>query len=118
LPKGRLAAIFALAGTQIVSAQIHLIPIGSSLTFGGTNVPDTYSANTTFSSTPVLVDNGKVRIWQEQVSTGPNSEWDVFHPQIVNGGPLAGDINANWNIVMNYTLSAPVFFDQVRSSGW
>jgi uncharacterized protein (TIGR03437 family) len=47
------------------------------------------------------------------VPTGPNSEWDVFHLQIVNGGPLAGDINANWNIVMNYTLSAPVFFDQV-----
>jgi hypothetical protein len=85
------------------------------LTFGGHNAPDTYSANVTFSSTPVLVDNGKVKIWQEQVPTGSNGEWDIFHIQIVNGGPLAGNINADWDIVMNYTLSAPVLFDQVVS---
>lgn len=28
--------------------------------FGGTNAPDTYSADATFSSTPVLADNGAV----------------------------------------------------------
>jgi hypothetical protein len=47
------AAVFALAGMQIISAQTPktaaaaatgIIPIGSTLTFGGTNAPDTYSA--------------------------------------------------------------------------
>lgn len=90
-----------------------LIAIGSPLTFGGTNSPDTYSATTTFSSTPVLVDNGAVKIWQVQTATGPTSEWDVFYMQTTNGGPLAGNINANWNILINYTLTAPVYFDQV-----
>jgi uncharacterized protein (TIGR03437 family) len=109
----RLAPVVALAAQQVTFAQPHLIPLGSSLTFGGTNAPDTYMANVTFSSTPVLVDNGKVRIWQDQVPTGSSGEWDVFHVQIVDGGPLAGDINADFNITMTYTLSAAVIFDQV-----
>ena len=108
-----LGIVMALTGAQPIFAQPHIIPIGSSLTFGGTNAPDTYSATSTFSSTPVLVDNGKVKIWQEQVPTGSSGEWDIFHVQIVNGGPLAGNINANWNIVMSYTLSVAAVFDQV-----
>jgi uncharacterized protein (TIGR03437 family) len=90
-----------------------IIPIGSALTFGGTNAPDTYSAATTFSSTPVLVDNGAVKIWQEQTPTGPSGEWDVFYMQTVSGGPLANNINANWNIIIDYTLSQAAVFDQV-----
>jgi uncharacterized protein (TIGR03437 family) len=92
-----------------------IIAIGSPLVFGGENTPDTFSANTTFSSTPVQADNGKVTIWQNQVPTGPNSEWDVFYIKTTSGGPLAGDINAEWKILMNYTLTAAVFFDQVVS---
>ncbi|HTQ58039.1 MAG TPA: IPT/TIG domain-containing protein [Bryobacteraceae bacterium] len=90
-----------------------IIPIGSPLTFGGTNAPDTYTATTTFSSTPVLVDNGAVQIWQVQTPTGPSSEWDLFYMKTVNGGPLAGNINGNWNLVISYTLSQAVDFDQV-----
>jgi len=103
------SALLAL-GTTL---QAGIIPIGSSLTFGGTNAPDTYSAVTTFSSTPVLVDNGAVKIWQNQVPTGSNGEWDVFYMQITSGGSLAGNINAFWNIVIDYDLSQPVFFDGV-----
>ncbi len=114
--------VFALAGAQMISAQSltpsggagpGIIPIGSPLTFGGTNAPDTYSATTTFSSTPVTVDNGAVKIWQTQVPTGTDSEWDVFYMQISSGGPLANNINGYWNIVMNYVLSAAVNFDAV-----
>jgi uncharacterized protein (TIGR03437 family) len=124
-----LFAILAFAGSAVISAQTlanvpsaeprastsgpGIIAIGSPLVFGGTNAPDTYSANTTFSSTPVQVDNGKVTIWQKQVPTGSNGEWDIFYTKITDGGPLAGDTSAYWNILMNYTLTAPVFFDQV-----
>jgi len=97
------------------TAEASIIPFGSALTFGGANAPDTYSAATTFSSTPVLVDSGAVEIWQEQVATGSTGEWDVFYMQTTNGGPLAGDINSNWNIVMSYYLSQPVYFDGVVS---
>lgn len=94
-------------------AQTGIIPIGSALTFGGTNAPDTYSAATTFSPTPVLVDNGAVKIWQKQVATGSSGEWDVFYMQTSNGGPIAGNTGANWNIVMSYQLSQPATFDAV-----
>ncbi len=113
-----LVMAFALAGSWLTNAQAatagpNIIPIGSPLMFGGTNAPDTYSTSTTFSSTPVLVDNGAVKIWQKQVPTGPTGEWDIFYLQITNGGPLAANINGYWDILMNYTLSAPVYFDQV-----
>jgi len=113
----RLAAVLAFAGAHAVSAQtspaLPIIPIGSTLTYGGTNAPDTYSATTAFSSTPVLVDNGAVKIWQTQTPTGTTGEWDVFYMQTVNGGPVAGNTGANWNIVIGYTLTAPVNFDAV-----
>jgi len=117
--------VFGLAAAQMITAQSSktlstraitgpgIIPIGSPLTFGGTNAPDTYSANTTFSSTPVIVDNGAVKIWQQQTPTASNSEWDIFYMETTSGGPLAGNINAFWNILMNYTVSAPAVFDAV-----
>jgi len=108
-----LAAALALVGAQRMHAQTgpNIISIGSPIKFGGTNAPDTYSDASTFSSTPVLVNGGKVRIWQEQIPTGSNGEWDIFHMQTVDGGPLASNLNANWNILIDYTLRVPASFD-------
>ncbi len=101
------------AGPKTTVQGPGIIPIGSPLTYGGADAPDTYSAAVTFSPTPVLVDSGAVKIWQTQTPTGSSGEWDVFYMQTVNGGPLAGNISANWNIVIDYVLSAPVYFDGV-----
>ena len=113
LSTASLGLVFlALAPSQAITGP-GLIAVGSPLTFGGTNSPDTYSATTTFSSTPVLVDGGKVKIWQTQTPTSSTAEWDVFYMQTVDGGPLAGNTSAYWDILINYTLTAPVYFDQV-----
>jgi uncharacterized protein (TIGR03437 family) len=88
-----------------------IIPIGSSVTFNFTNAPDTYTLTTTFSSTPIVVDNGAVKIWQEQVPTGSTGEWDVFYMETVNGGPLANNIDADWEIELAYDLSQAAIFD-------
>jgi len=109
-----MATAVMLAASQATWAQgPNIIQIGSPIRFGGTNAPDTYSDASTFSATAVLVNNGKVRIWQEQVPTGTNGEWDIFHMETVNGGPLAGNINAFWNILIDYTLRVPASFDMV-----
>jgi hypothetical protein len=92
-----------------------IIALGSPIVWHPTNAPDTFTANTTFSSTPVTIDNGKVSIWQQQVATGSNGEWDVFYMKTTDGSALAGNINAYWDITLDYTLTAPVFFDQVVS---
>ncbi len=93
----------------------NIIPIGSAMKWGGQNSPDTYSEATTFSTTHRTVDGGKVEIWQEQVPTGTNGEWDIFHMKTVSGGPLAGTIGANWTVVMDYTTRVASSFDQVAN---
>jgi len=114
--KNLLAALVLLGFAT--GAQASIIPIGSSLTFGGTNLPgactDTTCSDTvTFSSVPVLIDGGALSLFETQVATGANGEWDVWHLSTVGGGPLAGDINADWDLVMDYTLSKAVDFDAV-----
>jgi hypothetical protein len=107
---------FALAAAALLGAGVaraDAIPIGSTLVFGGTNSPDTYSDTVTFSSTPVLVDGGKVSLYETQIPTSGGGEWDVWHMSTVSGGPLAGNINAYWDIVMSYDLSEAVYFDEV-----
>jgi len=94
-----------------VTGWAGLINVGSTITYGGTNAPDTYTATSTFSSTPVLVDGGAVTIWQTQTPTSGGGEWDVFYMMTTDGGPLAGDVNADWNIVISYTLTQAVYFD-------
>jgi hypothetical protein len=117
----RAGAALLLCGSLAVlsllspAAQASIIPIGSSYTFMGTNAPDNFTATTTFSSTPVLVDNGALTLSEEQVSTGPTGEWDVFNMSTTNGGPLAADIDADWEITIDYVLSAPASFDGVAS---
>jgi len=108
------AALLGLA----TSAQASIIPIGSNMTFGGNNLPgactDTScSDNVTFSATPTLIDGGAVSVYETQVATGADGEWDVFHLSTVNGGSLAGDTGGYWAVVIGYTLSADVYFDGV-----
>jgi uncharacterized protein (TIGR03437 family) len=90
-----------------------IIAVGSPLTWSGTNAPGTFTVNTTFSSTPVPVDNGAATIWQEQVPTGSNGEWDVFYLKTANGGPLAGNISAYWSITIDFTFTVPSYSDGV-----
>jgi hypothetical protein len=112
----KVGLFFSLALLGLgTTARAGIIPIGSSMTFGGTNAPDTYTATTTFGSTPVLVDDGAVTIWQQQVPTAGGGEWDVFYMQTTNGGPLANDVNADWNITISYDLSQAAVFDQVAN---
>ncbi len=114
------AAVFVAALCETGLAQSTysgpgpgIIPIGSSLTFEGTDAPDNYTNTVTFSSTPVLIDNGAVQVYETQVPTAANAEWDIFYMKIVDGGPLANDISAYWSIVIQYEITQPVVFDQV-----
>jgi uncharacterized protein (TIGR03437 family) len=90
-----------------------IIQIGSTLIWNNTNAPDTFTSTTTFSSTPVLIDSGAVQVYETQVPTAANAEWDVFYLKTVDGGPLANDISALWQIVIEYNITQPVIFDQV-----
>jgi uncharacterized protein (TIGR03437 family) len=100
-----------LAGALAQQAPLGLIPVGSPMRWGGINSPATYSDPSTFGPAPVLVNGGRVRIWQEQKSLGTNGEWQIFHMETTDGSPIAGQVNANWNITLDYTIRVPVLYD-------
>lgn len=107
------AALIAFAS----GAQASIIPLGSSLSFGGTDLPgagtDTSCSDNVIFGVPAVIDGGALTLTEQQVADGPNAEWDVWRIATVGGGPLAGDLNGKWSIVMSYDLSAVVNFDQV-----
>ncbi|HEY3910996.1 MAG TPA: hypothetical protein VGM07_14040 [Stellaceae bacterium] len=62
-------SLVAAAGLLVSATGAHasIIPIGSALSFGGTNLPGTCTNTTcsdavTFSSTPVLIDGGALSL--------------------------------------------------------
>ena len=116
-PASTVVAIAIVLGFT-APGQASIIFNGSSLSFGGTNLPGactdtTCQDATTFGTSSVLIDGGALTLSENQVADGPNAEWDEWSISTVSGGPLAGDINGDWEITMNYDLSAPVDFDQV-----
>jgi hypothetical protein len=111
------ALITFASGAQASS----IIPLGSALAFGGTNLPgactNTSCSDNVLFGVPAVIDGGALLLSEQQVADGPNAEWDVWRITTIGGttagGPLAGNINAAWNILMNYDLGAAVNFDQV-----
>jgi hypothetical protein len=87
--------LFGLSTGQLAQAGILLT--GGTFTVSGTNFVDTYSQVVTV-GTPTTVSNGKVNFSETVTPTGPNGEWVDFTFSTVNGGPLAGNVNGNWNI--------------------
>jgi hypothetical protein len=119
------ATLIVVATTALMFATgaraDNLIPIGSTLTFGGYNLPggctDTSCSNNVLFGTgvPTPIDGGALSLTTSQVNEAGGAEWDIFSISTVGGGPVAGDINGDWNITMDYDLSAPVYFQQVVS---
>ena len=105
-----LATLLLVIG--VGAAHASIIQIGSAFTLTGNNAPGFYSTTTTFGGT-ASVDSGAATLTMSQVATGPNGEWDIWSLRTTSGGPIVGDSAGYWNIIMNYVLSQPVFFDQV-----
>jgi hypothetical protein len=114
--RGYLVALTAGCLLTSASAHANIIPTGSTLKLYLTNFAgcaDTEcTSNLTFGTTNTI-NNGEVSVTTSETSTGPNGAWDVFSLKTTDGSPIAGDVNANWQIEMDYTLSAAVDFDQV-----
>src|SRR5262245_14846369 len=106
----------ALAGALCIGlAQAALAAVivpGSTYSLTGTNFPG--------GSGTVVVTEGTstnvlgLTVTDTIVADGPNADW--FQLNFVNptGGPLAANINANWQIALNgVQLTAPALFDNI-----
>jgi hypothetical protein len=96
------------------NAYASIIPIGPLYSVQGTNAPNDFGPIlVSFDQLPKVIDGGLLTVSETQVPTGPNGEWDVFNISTTAGGPLAGDLNANWNLGWSFFLSQPALFDGV-----
>jgi hypothetical protein len=79
------------------AAGSPIIQVGGTFTVSGTNFTTDYS-QTAVVGVPTLVSGGSVLLTETINPDGAGGEWDEFIFTTVNGGPLAGNINAFWNI--------------------
>jgi hypothetical protein len=74
-----------------------ILQLGGTFTVQGTNFTTNYSQTATV-GVPTLVDNGQILMTETINPSAKGGEWDDFSFTTVNGGPLAGNINAFWNL--------------------
>jgi hypothetical protein len=74
-----------------------ILQLGGTFTVQGTNFTTNYSQTATV-GVPTLVSNGQVLMSETINPSASGGEWDDFSFTTVNGGPLAGNINALWRL--------------------
>jgi hypothetical protein len=95
-------ANLALAATLIFGAaapaRAGFVQTGSSFNVDNTNFIDTFSQSVTFTGTGqnTAIDGGKLLINEQVFPTGASGAWVQFSFTTAGGGPLAGNLNANW----------------------
>lgn len=111
-PPPGLTSIFPSSGVQGSSVPVTLT--GTNFIAGptiiGTNFFDNYSQLVPLTTAPTAVDNGQLTVTATVYPdpTDPNSQWVDFNFQSVNGGPLASDPNALWQVYLaNVPLIMP-----------
>jgi hypothetical protein len=96
------------------NAYASIIPIGPLYSIQGTNAPNDFGPIlVSFDQLPKVIDGGALTVSETQTPTGANGEWDVFNVSITGGGPLAGDLGANWSLGWSFFLGQPALFDGV-----
>jgi hypothetical protein len=108
------ASVLLLSSSAAPHARADLFQIGSTFDVNNTNFLDTFFQGVTFTGNGVntLIDGGKLNLNEQVFATGPAGAWVQFNFATVSGGPLAGDINANWHAeVDNVQTTAPAIFD-------
>jgi hypothetical protein len=101
--------------TLVVAPSAHgdFIQLGGTYTVRGTNFPTNFSQSVTVSTAPTLINSGQLLHTVTVFPDGPDAEWVDFSFSRVGGGPLAGNINANWSFnIDNVPLTQTVEWDR------
>src|ERR1700735_1174902 len=74
--------------------------VGSSYQLDFINFPVTSSTTATLDLTTKVV-NTDLTVGEQIFQDGPSSQWIDFNFKTIDGGPLASNLNANWQININ-----------------
>ena len=103
-----------LASLMGQTAQAGLFDVSSNFTVTGTNFPTDFSESVAVSSLPTLINSGKLSLRTTVFADGPNAEWVDFSYSTTNGGPLASNLNGNWDVEQgNLHMTQPTLFDGI-----
>ena len=89
--------------------------IGSSYQLDFTNFPVDSSTTATLDLTTKTV-NTNLTVTEQIFQDGPNSQWIDFNFKTIDGGPLASNLNSNWQININGVEVAPPPWGVVSTS--
>jgi hypothetical protein len=106
--------VFAAAFVGFSTVRARASIMNPSLSFTLTNFP---GGVTSISSTigAGLTTVGTVQVFSVQTPTAGGGEWDDFFFSTSDGGPLAANSAALWQIVANFTLSQAANFDGIEN---
>jgi hypothetical protein len=104
------ACLLGLALAQGAYADV-IVP-GSTFSVTATNFPN--GSGTVVATIGGTTNVQGLTLTETIVPDGPNAVWVQFDFVNPSGGPLAGNINANWQInIDNLQFTAPVLFDNI-----
>jgi len=96
-----IAAIAASIAGWPGSAHAEFLNFGWSFQAIGSNAPNTLSETDTLTLGTTPIDGGLLTLKVSTSAAGGGGEWVVFDVQTASGGPIAGDLNANWGMSMS-----------------
>ncbi len=96
-----IAAIATSIAGWPSSAHAEFLNFGGSFQAIGANAPNNFSEVDTLTLGTTPIDGGILNLTVSTLSTAGGGEWVVFNVQTSSGGPIAGDLNANWGISMS-----------------
>jgi hypothetical protein len=96
-----LAAIAASFAGWPSSAHAEFLNFGGSFQAIGSNAPNNFSETDTLTLGTTPIDGGILDLTVSTSAAAGGGEWVVFNVQTTSGGPIAGDLNANWGMSMS-----------------
>ncbi len=82
--------------------------VGSNYSVVGTNFPTNFNATVTLNGLTKTIDGGLLTVAETIIPEAGGSQWIDFAFQTTNGGPLASNLNATAQIVIeNFQVNAP-----------
>jgi len=116
--KLRIAASAALIGlltaiTQPTNAAAFL-NLGGNFQVIGTNAPNNFSETDTLALGTMPIDSGALALTLSKVAAASGGAWAIFDFQTPPGTPIAGNLNADWEMQVNSVpIVQPAIFAHV-----
>jgi hypothetical protein len=97
-----IAAITASIAGWPGPAHAEFLNFGGSFNAVGSNAPNNFSETDTLTLGTTLIDGGMLNLTVSTLPAAGGGEWVVFNVETASGGPIAGDLNANWGMSLSH----------------